>query len=287
MKIVTGHRGEDHVTSNDIQAFNIALFGAGQYVLGVGQEFSADLIDATHVKFWDGEGIMSGVHFRIPTGQTETVTIDPGELGKQRIDLICARYTKDALTGVEDVSLHVITGISASSGAVAPDYESGDVLYGDTVDFPLYTVHLDGLTPQLDQLFIPKRLRRTHIIESTSGVHPANETVTFTFPITSIDPFVAFPEQCLIISCMQKQHKNGASDADNDVWVSSGNIYNNESGVHVHDTYPTVRLYEDSGSVYAEVKGRTTFSGASVTVRLSIMVITNLSEIITIEGAEG
>ena len=153
MKIVTGYTGTPHISSNDDQARNQGIFGADNYILDVGQKFNATLTDATTVTLEDGEGMMQGVHFRIEPGMTESVSISPGTTGYNRIDLICARYTKDAGTGVEDVSLVVIEGTPTTSTASEPSYTEGDVLGGDTLaEFPVWKVTLSGVTPTLTSL---------------------------------------------------------------------------------------------------------------------------------------
>lgn len=154
MNIVTGYTGTPHVTANEAQALNQGIFGSENYVLDVGEKFSATLVDANNITIEDGEGVLQGVQFRIAPGETENVTIDSGTTGYNRIDLICARYTKDVQTGVEAVNLVVIKGTPTSSTPSEPSYNSGDILAGDSpVDFPLYKVTFAGLTPTLAQLF--------------------------------------------------------------------------------------------------------------------------------------
>lgn len=154
MRIVTGYKGEPHISSNDMQGFNQGVVGTGDYVFNIGQKFAATLDDVNTVTIEDGEGIMQGVHFRIAPGQSETVNIANGTTGTYRKDLICARYTKDSVTGIEDVSLVVIQGEETSSTPTAPTYNTGDILGGDSpVDFPLYEVSLSGLTPSLTRKF--------------------------------------------------------------------------------------------------------------------------------------
>ena len=153
MNIVTGYTGSPHVTSNAAQAFHQGIFGQFNTVLEVGSKFSAELTDVNTVTFSDGEGVIQGVHFRIDPGTTETVNISNGTTGYKRNDLICARYTKNAVTGVEDVSLVVIDGTPDETTATDPTVNTGDILTGDSpVDFPLYRVSFDGLTPTLTRL---------------------------------------------------------------------------------------------------------------------------------------
>lgn len=103
MNIVTGYTGTPHITANEAQALNQGILGSGNYVLDVGQKFSATLVDANNITIEDGEGVMQGVQFRIAPGETENVSISNGTTGYNRIDLICARYTKDPQTGIEAV----------------------------------------------------------------------------------------------------------------------------------------------------------------------------------------
>lgn len=154
MNIVTGYTGTPHVTANEAQALNQGIFGPENYVLDVGERFSATLVDANNITIEDGEGVLQGVQFRIAPGETENVSIDSGTTGYNRVDLICARYTKDAQTGVEAVNLVVIKGTPTSSTPLEPAYNEGDVLLGDSpVDFPLYKVTVTGLTPSLTRVY--------------------------------------------------------------------------------------------------------------------------------------
>lgn len=153
MKIVTGYTGTPHISSNDDQARNQGIFGRGGCVLDVGNQLNATLTNATTVTLSDGDGVIQGVHFRIEPGMTEAVSISPGTTGYNRIDLICARYTKDASTGVEDVSLVVIEGTPSSSTASEPEYTEGDILNGDTLaELPIWKVTVTGLTPSISRI---------------------------------------------------------------------------------------------------------------------------------------
>lgn len=154
MNIVTGYTGTPHITANEAQALNQGILGSGNYVLDVGQKFSATIVDANNITIEDGEGVMQGVQFRIAPGETENVTIENGTIGYLRNDLICARYTKDAYTGIESVELVVIQGTSVVTSPEDPEYNTGDILSGDSpVDFPLYRVSLDGITPSLTRVY--------------------------------------------------------------------------------------------------------------------------------------
>ena len=146
MKIVTGYRGEPHITSQDHQSFYQGVFGRQMYGLGTGNEFEAQLTDTNTITVSDGDGIMQGCHFRIDLGEEENIVMQPGSSGMYRNDLLVARYSKDAATGVEDVSLVTITGTPSEGTPTVPSYNTGEIVNGETVDFPLYRVHFSGFT---------------------------------------------------------------------------------------------------------------------------------------------
>lgn len=153
MKIVTGYTGTPHITPNDDQARNQGIFGTGSYILNVGNKLAATLTNATTITLSDGDGVMQGVHFRIEPGMTETVSISPGTPGYNRIDLICARYTKEVSTGVEDVSIVVLEGTPTTGTPAVPTYQNGDILEGDTLAYmPLCEVELSGITPTVRRI---------------------------------------------------------------------------------------------------------------------------------------
>lgn len=153
MKIVTGHRGEPHITPNDNQGLNQAIFGNDNYILAVGNRFEATLDTATSLSIQDGEGMMQGVHFRMEPGTVDTVELSSGVAGYNRIDLVCARYTKDSVTGVEDVQWVVIEGDPSAEDPEEPAYTEGDILAGDLVaDFPIVKVTFTGLTPEAESI---------------------------------------------------------------------------------------------------------------------------------------
>lgn len=152
MNIVTGHTGTPHITSNADQALNQGIFGTGNYILDVGHKFNATLTDATTVTLEDGEGVMQGVHFRIEPGTTDTISISSGISGYNRIDLICAKYTKELATGFEVVELAVIEGEPSTGTPSEPEYTNGDIRMGESpAYFPLYKVTFTGVAPVIAQ----------------------------------------------------------------------------------------------------------------------------------------
>lgn len=147
MNIITGYRGEAHITSAQDRAGNQGSYGTGSYVLDVGNKLAATISSSTQVRIADGAICHQGCLANIDAGTYDAVTINNGAQGVNRIDLIVARYTKNSETSVESIDLVVIQGTSVSGTPSAPAYRTGNIQNGDSpVDMPLYQVRLTGVT---------------------------------------------------------------------------------------------------------------------------------------------
>lgn len=147
MNIITGYKGEPHVTSQQLRDTNIGTFGGGAYILDVGSQMEATVVSANQVDIADGLLVAEGCTAEVARGTTESLAIDNGSQGMLRTDLIVARYTKVASTAVEAMALAVIKGTPAASNPATPAYNEGLIADGDTpVDFPLYRVNLNGIS---------------------------------------------------------------------------------------------------------------------------------------------
>ena len=147
MNIITGYRNEPHVTSQQLRNTYISIFGSDAKILDVGSKMAVTVISANEIEVADGQLICEGCTAEIAHGTTESLTIDNGTQGEQRIDLIVARYTKNSGTGVEDMQLAVVKGTPAASNPAVPTYNTGTIADGDSpVDFPIYKVNLDGIS---------------------------------------------------------------------------------------------------------------------------------------------
>ncbi len=148
LHLVTGYKGTPHITAEDVGAFNAGIVGTGEYVLNLGNKFAASLTSSNTVKILDGDAVMQGRHISLKKDTYEELTINNGENGKNRNDLIVVRYTKNGTTGAEDASFAVIQGMSTDGTATDPEYTTGDILSGDCIlhEMPLYRISLTGLT---------------------------------------------------------------------------------------------------------------------------------------------
>ena len=148
MEIITGYRGEPHITSQQLRNTYIGIFGQTPRIIkGIGEELAATIISANEIDIADGMVSCQGCTAEIPRGTVESMIIENGSQGMLRTDLIVARYTKNAGTGVETMELAVIKGTPASSNPQRPSHTSGTISEGDTlVEFPLYDVNINGIS---------------------------------------------------------------------------------------------------------------------------------------------
>lgn len=176
VQLETGDTGRA-VTADSDGALYSGIFGLENYVVYTGNKFKAEIQSNNKIKINDGSAIMNGRHIRIPSGDSELVTINNGSQGKNRIDIIVFRYKKE-LTGMESANLVVIQGEETSDVAKTPNYIKGNILTGAVqADFPLYSVELKGIniveiTPLFNVLMDMSALNeklyniKDHIVES-------------------------------------------------------------------------------------------------------------------------
>ena len=148
MNIITGYRGEPHITSQQKRNMNIGIFGVTPRIIkGVGSELAATIVSANAITIADGMVVCQGCTAEITRGTSESITIENGEQGMLRTDLIVVRYSKISGTGVEDMQLAVIKGTPAASNPQMPAHTSGTIANGDVLaEFPLYAVNIDGIS---------------------------------------------------------------------------------------------------------------------------------------------
>ena len=146
MEVVTGKRGEVHITSAQIQNLNAGIFGADAVVLNVGEKLDGQIVSSNTVRVKSGHLINQGVQSCINTNEYEELTFTSGSSGQSRYDLICAHYTKDDTTGVEDVELVVVNGTPVTSGTPeVPSVTRGNILGGALEDYcPIHKVLIKG-----------------------------------------------------------------------------------------------------------------------------------------------
>lgn len=161
LHLVTGFKGEAHITPTDIGAFNAGTYGMGEYVLKTGNMFKAEKSgENNQIKILDGDAVVKGRHISQKVGQYTMLTIDNCEQqNEKRIDLIVIRYTKENKIGVENIEFAVIKGTPVTSGEPeVPSITEGNLLSDPDEclhhEMPLYKIPIVGYTVgEPEQLF--------------------------------------------------------------------------------------------------------------------------------------
>lgn len=146
MELVTGRAGSPHITSQQDRQKHQGIWGDGAYILATGNQLEPQVQSSNKILIKDGALMFQGALFSIKVGTTDEITINNGNQGMQRKDLVVARYTYDSAEQIESAEWVVIQGEPAASNPVAPSGTSGDIQAGDaTVDCPFMIVNLDGI----------------------------------------------------------------------------------------------------------------------------------------------
>ena len=164
MEIVTGLRKTPHISSNDMQSFQLGITGEDG-AFPVGEIFRTELASNNELKVYDGEGVVGGVHFRVAPGTYDSITLENGSQGKKRKDLIVVRYTKSSSDGTENMEWAVKKGTETTGTPTAPAATTGDIRNGDDLaELPMFEIEYNGLnvlevTEKFQTLMSLKKLR--------------------------------------------------------------------------------------------------------------------------------
>lgn len=175
MKIITGYRGEPHVTSEQMRAINQAIFGIEPcYIVKMDSDnnLNAEIVNANTVRISSGLLMIHGCAACIAPGFNEFLSIANGSQSMSRKDLIVARYTKDASTNAENVELAVITGTPAASNPTRPSCaDNGGIDSGTTLrECALYEVNVEGITISSVTPLVKTLTTRAEILTTLSSL---------------------------------------------------------------------------------------------------------------------
>lgn len=154
VNIVTGYVGKPHIQAAEQGLFNGGVCG-DKVVLPTNQQFSYILNSNNSITIQSGDLVNQGRHITIPFNSSETLTIDNGKAGYNRIDTVVMRYERDSSTSVESAKLLIVKGTPSTTAAIAPKVISGNI-YGGAIkdDFPLYNINITDLSvTSVSQLF--------------------------------------------------------------------------------------------------------------------------------------
>lgn len=141
--LITGRAGYAHVTAADEAKINKALYGNAEAAIDYGNNFAIALPSSNAVTIGTGVFYMQGRWIDVPVA--ESLTLENGNSGLNRNDLVVMRYTADPDTGVETAELAIVKGTAATS-AEDPALTQGDIDGGVLInEVALYRIPLSGI----------------------------------------------------------------------------------------------------------------------------------------------
>lgn len=146
MELATGRQGKPHITSQQDRQKHQGIFGDGAYILNTGSMLEPEVQSSNKIHIKDGALMFQGALFTVKVGTYDEVTINNGNQGMKRKDLIVARYTYNSSDNIETGEWAVIQGTPAADNPVVPEATTGDIQAGDSVvECPVFVVNLDGI----------------------------------------------------------------------------------------------------------------------------------------------
>ena len=153
LNINTPPEAEPHIYAEDDAAIYKAIFG-GDGVSTIGQACKATVLSNNKVRIADGVLCVDGHMARIPYGEYEDCEIMNGQSGKNRNDIIVAKFETTGTGGIDTMTCEAIHG-TAGETAVDPELTQDDIYAGGKVrEYPLYRVKIEGLSiTAVEQMF--------------------------------------------------------------------------------------------------------------------------------------
>lgn len=149
----TAPEAEPHIYAEDDAAIYQAIFG-GDGVSTIGQACKATVLSNNKVRIADGVICVGGHVARIPYGEYCDCEIANGQSGKNRNDIIVAKFLTTGTGGIDTMTCEVKEGV-ADTTAADPALAQDDVYTGGKIrECPLYRVKIEGLSiVAVEQLF--------------------------------------------------------------------------------------------------------------------------------------
>lgn len=149
----TAAEAEAHIYAEDDAAIYQSILGMDA-VADIGQKCKPTVISNNKIRVSDGVVVVGGHVARIPYGEYEDCEIANGQTGKNRNDLIVARFETTGSGGVDKMTCKVYQGTAGSTAADPSITQDNIYQNGKVREFPLYRVRIEGLNiVAVDQLF--------------------------------------------------------------------------------------------------------------------------------------
>ena len=164
MELVTGRSGKPHITSQQVRQLQQGIFGANACILNTGSMLTPEVQSSNKIRIKDGALMFQGALFTVKVGGYDEVTINNGNQGMKRKDVIAVKYTYDSSRNIESGEWAVVQGTPAASNPAVPSMPvtDGDIQAGDAeVYCPVFVINLDGINvtgvdiipPMMDDMF--------------------------------------------------------------------------------------------------------------------------------------
>lgn len=149
----TAPEAEPHIYAEDDAAIFQAMFGEDG-VSSIGQACKATVLSNNKVRIADGVLCVGGHFARIPYGEYVDCEIANGQSGKNRNDIIVAKFVTTGSGGIDTMTCEVKQG-TANTTATDPTLTQNDIYKGGKIrELPLYRVKLEELNiTAVEQLF--------------------------------------------------------------------------------------------------------------------------------------
>ena len=181
LELVTGYKGQNHVTADQWADFNRSIYGNAA-ILPVGNKMAVEIQTANQITVKDGVAVFDGRQIYIGYGESENVAIESGTQAMLRNDIVVVKYTKNEETGVESVAFEAITGVPAASDPVDPSYQDMDIRTGVfTSQKAFCRVRLNGVAIESIDMLVDVKEINEHAFAA-----PAKNLTTAT-PGTALD----------------------------------------------------------------------------------------------------
>ena len=148
MDLVTGRSASPHITAQQDRPLHQGIFGDGAYILNTGNMLEPEVQSSNSIHIKDGALMFQGALFSVKVGTYDEVTINNGNQGMKRKDVIAVKYTYDSSENIEAGDWTVVQGTPVANNPVVPDMPvtDGDIQAGDNeVYCPVFVVTLDGI----------------------------------------------------------------------------------------------------------------------------------------------
>ena len=153
--LVTGHKGEAHVSSMDASCLNSGVWGKGGSTLQTRNNLQCTLIENdSKVQVDTGDCIICGRQCCVE--EPETLNVSGGVTGKKRIDYVVCRV--ELTENYELCELVIKKGEESLNNPTAPTLTQEDLTSGgSTYEYPLARLDFDGLNVNCTQISNPIR----------------------------------------------------------------------------------------------------------------------------------